>query len=197
MLAVPVLVWDPMIQEWFGYRAPEFFADAWIAPVLGSIIYFYGGWPFLTGAVSEARARQPGMMLLIGMAITVAYGASMATSLGFFDAEVWWELALLIAVMLLGHWVEMRAISQTRGALSALARMMPDEAERVGDDGSTETVGVDELELGDVVLVRPGGRVPADGLPMAVGAVLMSTSTVVVALNAQLLRRFELEVAPE
>jgi P-type Cu2+ transporter len=164
VLAVPVVIWDPMIQEWFGYSAPQFTGDALIAPVLGSIIFFYGGWPFLTGAVSEIGERQPGMMLLIGMAITVAYAASMATSLGVFDAEVWWELALLIAVMLLGHWVEMRAIGQTQGALSALAHMMPDEAERVvGDDGSTETVGVDQLELGDVVLVRPGGRVPADG----------------------------------
>jgi P-type Cu2+ transporter len=164
VLTVPVVIWNPMIQEWFGYAAPQFTGDALIAPVLGSIIFFYGGWPFLTGAVDEIGERQPGMMLLIGMAITVAYAASMATSLGVFDAEVWWELALLIAVMLLGHRVEMRAISQTLGALSALARMMPDEAERVvGDDGSTETVGIDELELGDVVLVRPGGRIPADG----------------------------------
>jgi P-type Cu2+ transporter len=162
-LSVPVVVWAPMIQDWFGYTAPDVAGAALIAPVLGSIIFFYGGWPFLAGAVEEIRERQPGMMLLIGMAITVAYVASMATTLGLFDAEVWWELALLIAVMLLGHWVEMRAVGRAQGALAALAEMMPDEAERVAEDGSTETVKVDELEVGDVVLVRPGGRVPADG----------------------------------
>jgi P-type Cu2+ transporter len=162
-LSVPVVVWAPMIQDWFGYTAPDAPGAELLAPVLGSIIFFYGGWPFLTGAIEEIRERQPGMMLLIGMAITVAYLASMATTLGLFDAEVWWELALLIAVMLLGHWVEMRAVGRAQGALAALAEMMPDEAERVADDGSTETVKVDDLEVGDVVLVRPGGRVPADG----------------------------------
>jgi P-type Cu2+ transporter len=163
VLAVPVVVWAPMIQEWFGYTAPDLPGEALLAPVLGSIIFFYGGWPFLTGAVHEIRERQPGMMLLIGMAITVAYVASMATALGFFDAEVWWELALLIAVMLLGHWIEMRAVGQARGALAALAEMLPDEADRITGDGSTETVNVSALRVGDVVLVRPGARVPADG----------------------------------
>ncbi|MFO7779143.1 MAG: heavy metal translocating P-type ATPase [Nitriliruptoraceae bacterium] len=163
VLTVPVVYWAPMVQEWFGYAAPDVPGASLIAPVLGSVIFFYGGWPFLTGAGSEIRARQPGMMLLIGMAITVAYLASMATSLGFFDADVWWELALLIAVMLLGHWIEMRAVGQAQGALAALAEMMPDEAERVGEDGGTETVRVSDLAVGDVVLVRPGGRVPADG----------------------------------
>jgi Cu2+-exporting ATPase len=162
-LSVPVVVWAPMIQDWFGYTAPDFPGEALLAPVLGSIIFFYGGWPFLTGAVSEIRQRQPGMMLLIGMAITVAYLASMATSLGLFDAEVWWELALLIAVMLLGHWIEMRAVGRAHGALAALAEMLPDEAERVTTGGETETVTVADLEIGDVVLIRPGGRVPADG----------------------------------
>jgi P-type Cu2+ transporter len=170
VLAVPVVIWAPMIQEWFGYTAPEFGGAGLIAPVLGSVIYFYGGWPFLTGALQEIRKRQPGMMLLIGMAITVAYLASMATELGWFDAEVWWELALLIAVMLLGHWLEMRAVGRARGALAALAEMLPDEAERVTGDGSTETVAVGDLQVGDVVLVRPGGRVPADGRIVAGGA---------------------------
>ncbi|MDZ7678830.1 MAG: heavy metal translocating P-type ATPase [Acidimicrobiales bacterium] len=163
VLSVPVVVWAPTIQDWFGYTAPQFSGDDALAPVLGSIILAYGGWPFLSGAVHEIRQRQPGMMLLIGMAISVAYLASLATSLGFFDSEVWWELALLIAVMLLGHWVEMRAVGSARGALAALAEMMPDEAERVGEDGSTEMVAVDELAVGDTILVRPGGRVPADG----------------------------------
>jgi len=163
VLSVPVVLWSPMIQDWFGYTAPQFAGEQLLAPVLGSIIFFYGGWPFLTGAKAEIRPWQPGMMLLIAMAITVAYVASLATSLGLFDTEIWWELALLIAVMLLGHWVEMRAIGQATGALEALAEMLPDEAERVTDDGGTESVKVTELEVGDVVLVRPGARVPADG----------------------------------
>jgi P-type Cu2+ transporter len=163
-LSIPVVVWAPMIQEWFGYTAPQFPGVELLAPVLGSVIFFYGGWPFLTGAKAEIRPWQPGMMLLIGMAITVAYVASVATSFGLFDAEIWWELALLIAVMLLGHWVEMRAVGQARGALAALAEMMPDEAERLTEDGETETVKVTELAVGDVVLVRPGARVPADGV---------------------------------
>jgi P-type Cu2+ transporter len=163
-LSIPVVVWAPMIQEWFGYTAPRFPGVELLAPVLGSVIFFYGGWPFLTGAKAEMRPWQPGMMLLIGMAITVAYVASIATSFGLFDAEIWWELALLIAVMLLGHWVEMRAVGQARGALAALAEMMPDEAERLTEDGETETVKVTELVVGDVVLVRPGARVPADGV---------------------------------
>ena len=163
VLSIPVVIWAPMIQDWFGYTAPQFAGDQLIAPVLGSIIFFYGGWPFLEGAKAEIRPWQPGMMLLIAMAITVAYVASLATSLGLFDTQIWWELALLIAVMLLGHWVEMRAVGQARGALAALAEMLPDEAERLTDDGETETVGVADLQVGDVVLVRPGARVPADG----------------------------------
>jgi P-type Cu2+ transporter len=163
VLSVPVVVWAPMIQDWFGYTAPQFTGDELIAPILGTIIFFYGGWPFLAGAKDEVRPWQPGMMMLIAMAITVAYVASLATSLGFFDTQIWWELALLIAVMLLGHWIEMRAVGQAQGALAALAEMMPDEAERVTGHGETETVKVTELEVGDVVLVRPGARVPADG----------------------------------
>jgi P-type Cu2+ transporter len=162
-LTVPVVVWAPMIQEWFGYTAPAFPGSQWLAPVLGTVIFFHGGWPFLTGGWQEARDRAPGMMLLIAMAITVAYVASGAHALGIFGAELWWELALLITIMLLGHWLEMRAIGQARGALAALAELLPDEAERVTDGGDTETVAVDDLRLGDVVLVRPGARVPADG----------------------------------
>jgi Cu2+-exporting ATPase len=130
--------------------------------VLGTVVYLYGGWPFLTGGVAEARDRRPGMMLLIAMAITVAFVASWATSLGLFGLDFWWELAALVVIMLLGHWMEMRALGQARGALSALAQLLPDEAERVsGED--IETVAVSELAEDDVVLVRPGGRVPADG----------------------------------
>jgi P-type Cu2+ transporter len=162
VLSVPVVVYSHMVQEWFGYTAPEIPGHTWIAPVLGTAIFLYGGWPFLTGAVQEARDRQPGMMLLIGMAISVAFVASAATSIGVFDLDFWWELALLIDVMLLGHWMEMRAIGQARGALQALAELLPDDAERVTDEG-TETIRIDQLQPGDVVLVRPGGRVPADG----------------------------------
>ncbi|MCA1782168.1 MAG: heavy metal translocating P-type ATPase [Intrasporangiaceae bacterium] len=163
VLTIPVVVWAPMIQEWFGYTAPVFPGSTWLSPVLGTVVFFYGGWPFLSGGVQEARERSPGMMLLIAMAITVAYVASLANVVGWFGDELWWELGLLIVIMLLGHWLEMRAIGQARGALQALAELLPDEAERVTDDGSTETVRIDDLDVGDVVLVRPGARVPADG----------------------------------
>jgi P-type Cu2+ transporter len=163
VLALPVIYYSEHLRHWFGYGVWEFPGHEWLSPVLGTVIYLYGGWPFLSGGWSEARERQPGMMLLIAMAITVAYGASLATSLGLFGVEVWWELALLIAIMLLGHWLEMRAIGQARGALAALAELLPDEAERVTSSGDTETVRISDLEVGDVVLVRPGARVPADG----------------------------------
>ena len=163
VLSVPVVLYSHHLQDWLGYSMPAIPAEQWLSPVLGTVIFLYGGWPFLTGAVSEARARQPGMMLLIGMAISVAFVASMATSLGFFDVEVWWELALLIAIMLLGHWLEMRAIGQAQGALAALAELLPDEAERVLESGETETVAASELRVSDLVLIRPGARVPADG----------------------------------
>ncbi len=163
VLAIPVVIWAHHVQELLGYTAPEFPGSALIGPVLGSVIFFHGGWPFLTGGVAEARRRQPGMMLLIAMAITVAYVASVATSLGWFSQEVWWELSLLIAVMLLGHWVEMRAIGQAQSALTALAELLPDEAEVVRDDGTVERVAATSLTAGDVVLVRPGARIPADG----------------------------------
>ena len=161
-LGLPVVVYSPMVQDWFGYSAPSFPGDGLVAPVLGTAIYLYGGWPFLTGAAGEARARRPGMMLLIAMAITVAFGASLATSLGLFDLDFWWELAALVVIMLLGHWMEMRALGQARGALDALAALLPDEAERESG-GGTETVAVSALAPGDMVLVRPGGRVPVDG----------------------------------
>jgi P-type Cu2+ transporter len=163
ILTIPVVIWSHHVQELLGYTAPQIPGAELIGPVLGSVIFLYGGWPFLTGALDEARARQPGMMLLIGMAITVAYVASMATSLGLFSQEVWWELSLLIAIMLLGHWIEMRAIGQAQGALAALAELLPDEADRVLPDGTVETVRIADLAEGDVVLVRPGARIPADG----------------------------------
>jgi P-type Cu2+ transporter len=162
VLSLPIVAYSEMVQGWLGFRAPSFPGSEYVPPALGTIVFLYGGWPFLSGGVQEARARQPGMMLLIGLAISVAYGASLATTLGLFDLEFWWELSALIVIMLLGHWLEMRAIGQAQGALAALAELLPDEAERVAGD-RTETVPLDSLEVGDVVLVRSGGRVPADG----------------------------------
>ncbi|MFL6220024.1 MAG: heavy metal translocating P-type ATPase, partial [Actinomycetes bacterium] len=135
----------------------------WVAPVLGTAVFVYGGRPFLEGGLAELRSRQPGMMLLISLAILVAFGASLATLFGVFDLEFWWELALLIVIMLLGHWLEMRALGQASSALDALAALLPDAAERVTGD-RVETVPIDQLALRDIVLVRPGGRVPADGV---------------------------------
>ncbi len=162
LLTVPVVATSHMVMDWFGYEL-DFPAMAWVGPVLGSVIFFWGGWPFLEGGWRELKERQPGMMLLIAMAITVAYVASMATSLDAFDLDFWWELAALVTIMLLGHWQEMRALGQAQDALAALAALLPDEAERVGPDGTVEAVAIDELHLGDVVLVRAGARVPADG----------------------------------
>jgi Cu2+-exporting ATPase len=161
-LTIPVVVTSDMIMEWFGYHL-GFPGIGLIGPVLGSVVFVWGGWPFLAGGVAEVRHRQPGMMLLISMAITVAYVASMATSLGAFDLDFWWELAALVTIMLLGHWQEMKAIGQARGALAALAELIPDEAELVEPDGDVVAVEVHALQPGDTVLVRSGGRVPADG----------------------------------
>ena len=164
LLAVPVVGFSMTFSMILGYQLPDAAWVVWVSPVLGTVMYLWGGSPFLTGAVSELRARKPGMMLLIGLAITVAFIASWGASLGLLDHQLdfWWELALLIVIMLLGHWIEMRSLAQTTSALDSLAALLPDEAERV-ENGSTVTVAPSELTVGDVVLVRPGGRVPADG----------------------------------
>jgi Cu2+-exporting ATPase len=151
-----------MVMDWFGYQL-DFPGIDWVGPVLGTAVFVWAGWPFLAGGVAEARAKQPGMMLLIAMAITVAYAASAAYSAGWFSQEFWWELAALITIMLLGHWQEMKALGQASDALAALAALLPDEAERVRPDGAFETVVLGDLAAGDVVLVRSGARVPADG----------------------------------
>ena len=161
-IAVPVLAFSDQIQQWFDYSANAT-ATTWVPPILGSVIYLWGGKPFLVGARNEAQARQPGMMMLIALAITVAYLSSLATAVGLLELDFWWELAALIVVMLLGHWQEMKAIGQARGALSALAELLPDIAEVVSETGDVSKVATNQLRLGDVVLVRPGGRVPADG----------------------------------
>ena len=164
LLAIQVVAFSPMFAMILGYSLPDAAWVPWVSHVLGTVMYVWGGAPFLTGAVSELRARKPGMMLLIGLAITVAFVASWGASLGMLHHELdfWWELALLIVIMLLGHWIEMRSLAQTTNALDSLAALLPDEAEKVVGD-STVTVAPADLELGDVVVVRPGGRVPADG----------------------------------
>ena len=164
VVALPVVAFSPMFAMLVGYDLPTSGWTTWVSPVLGVVMYLWGGWPFLTGAVSELRARRPGMMLLIGLAITVAALASLGASLGFLDHQLdfWWELALLIVIMLLGHWVEMRSLARTSSALDSLAALLPDEAERVEGSG-TVTVPPSELRVGDVVVVRPGSSVPADG----------------------------------
>ncbi len=161
-LAVPVVALSPMFAMLLGYDVPS--GLVWAAPVLGTVIYAWGGSPFLSGAVSELRARRPGMMLLIGLAITVAFLASWGATLGVLDhsLEFWWELALLIVIMLLGHWLEMRSLAQTTNALDSLAALLPDTAEVVRGD-AVEKVPPADLVVGDVVLVRPGGSIPADG----------------------------------
>ena len=162
VLTIPLVVTSEMVMDWFGYSL-DFWGMDLLGPILGSLVFWWGGWPFLAGGVAELRERQPGMMLLISMAIVVAYGASMATSLDWLDLEFWWELAALVTIMLLGHWQEMKAIGQAQGALAALAELLPDDAEHIGPDGQVTTVSLADLLPGDVVLVRPGARVPADG----------------------------------
>ncbi|AWK75135.1 copper-translocating P-type ATPase [Rhodococcus oxybenzonivorans] len=164
LLSVPVVAFSHMFADLLGYMVPDFPGASWIPPVLGTAIFVYGGAPFLTGGWAELKSRRPGMMLLISMAITVAFLASWVTTLGLggFNLDFWWELALLIVIMLLGHWLEMRALGSASGALDALAALLPDTADKVTDDGITE-VPVSELSAGDLVLVRAGARVPADG----------------------------------
>ncbi|MDJ0334074.1 heavy metal translocating P-type ATPase [Salinibacterium sp. G-O1] len=164
IIGVPVVVFNDMMSMILNYPLPDLPFIAWISPVLGTVMYVWGGRPFLTGAVSELKTRKPGMMLLISLAITVAFLASWGSSLGLLDHQLnfWWELALLIVIMLLGHWIEMRSLAQTSTALESLAALLPDEAERVDGD-TTVTVAPADLVVGDVVVVRPGGRVPADG----------------------------------
>ena len=164
VFALPVVAFDAMFASLVGYPLPRSGWTTWISPVLGTVMYVWGGRPFLTGAVDEIRGRRPGMMLLIGLAITVAFLASWAYSLGLVSHELdfWWELALLIVIMLVGHWIEMRSLAQTTSALDSLAGLLPDEAEKVDGD-TTIRVAPSALQVGDVVVVRPGASVPADG----------------------------------
>jgi P-type Cu2+ transporter len=164
LLSIPTLVWSEQIQAWFGYSAPTFPGSAYLPDVFGTIVYFYGGWVFLQGMARELRERLPGMMTLIALAITVAFVYSLAITLGYPGMALWWELSTLVTIMLLGHWIEMRSVAQAQSALQSLAKLLPDTAERVVDDDQTEEVPVGELAGGDLVLVRPGANIPADGV---------------------------------
>jgi P-type Cu2+ transporter len=178
VLAIPTVAFSGMFAMILGYIVPDFPGARWVSAVLGTVMYLWGGRPFLTGAISEIRSRTPGMMLLIGLALTVAFISSWGASLGVLHHQLdfWWELALLIVIMLLGHWIEMRSLAQTTSALDSLAALLPDEAERVDGD-TVQTVSPSELRVGDIVIVRPGGSVPADG-QIAEGAADMDESMV-------------------
>ncbi|MCM8747856.1 heavy metal translocating P-type ATPase [Thermomicrobiaceae bacterium CFH 74404] len=163
ILSVPVILYAETVQSLLGYRAPEFPGSTWISPLLSAVVFLYGGSVFLRGAADELRSRLPGMMTLVGLAISVAFAYSLATTLGLPGEPFYWELVTLIDVMLLGHWLEMRAVGRARGALAELAKLLPSTAERIVD-GRTEEIPVSELRPGDLVLVRPGAKVPADGV---------------------------------
>ena len=168
LLTVPTIIWSQTIQHWFGYTAPKLLpgtGSTYIPAVFGAAVYFYGGWPFLQGAVRELRARLPGMMTLIALAITVAFLYSLMVTFGVIAGmDLWWELATLVAIMLLGHWIEMRSITQAQGALKELAKLLPDTALRLDEKGNAHEVMVSDLKPGDMLLIKPGAAVPADGI---------------------------------
>ena len=164
LLTVPVVYWSSHVQSLLGYEAVSFPLTTWLPAVLSTVLFLYGGMPFLRGAAFELADRSPGMMTLIALAISVAFIFSWTVHLGVLEAEpLWWELATLVTIMLLGHWIEMRSIQQASGALDELAKLIPDTATRLGDGGEDQ-VPVSELRVGDLVLVRPGESVPADGI---------------------------------
>ena len=164
LLTIPVLLFSPMLQRWLGFSMPEFPGSRWIGPVFAIAIFFYGGLPFLKMAVPEVRSRKPGMMTLISLAISVAFVYSVFALFAAPGSGFFWEMATLIDVMLLGHWIEMRSIRQASGALNELAKLLPDTAEQLLPDGTTRVVPANTLQTGDLVLVHPGASVPADGI---------------------------------
>jgi P-type Cu2+ transporter len=165
ILTIPVVFWSEHIQMLLGYQAPDFLGSAWIPPVLGTVIFIYGGWVFVQGAWRELKNLLPGMMTLISLAIAVAFLFSWIVQLQIIEAAaLWWELATLITIMLLGHWIEMRSIVQAQGALKELVKLLPDTAMRINDVGEEEEIAVSELKKGDLVLVRPGESIPVDGI---------------------------------
>ncbi len=164
VLTVPVLLFSPLLQAWLGFTMPEFPGSRWIGPGFALIIFLYGGLPFIQMAIPEVRNRKPGMMTLISLAISVAFAYSLFAMVIAPQSSFFWEMATLIDIMLLGHWIEMRSVRQASGALNELAKLMPDTAERILPDGSTEVVPSSSLKEGDLVLVRPGASIPADGV---------------------------------
>src|SRR6266853_5328774 len=163
-LTVPVLATSEMVQHFLGLRnVLAFPGDRYVEFVFASAIYFYGGWPFLTGLIEEVRKRLPGMMTLVGLAISVAYLYSAAVVFGLRGTVFFWETATLIDIMLLGHWIEMRSVLGASRALEQLVRLLPAAAHRVRADGSVEEVPIDVLRRGDRVLVKPGEKIPTDG----------------------------------
>jgi P-type Cu2+ transporter len=163
LLSLPTLVWSGMVQHMVGFSAPVFPRSAYIPALFGTAVYVYGGLVFVKAGLRELRDRLPGMMTLISLAITVAFVFSLAVTLGYPGEALWWELASLVTIMLLGHWIEMRSISQASGALGELARLLPSTAQRIVGE-TIEDVAVSALHEGDLVLVRPGASVPADGI---------------------------------
>jgi Cu2+-exporting ATPase len=163
LLSIPTLVWAPTLQHWFGYNAPTFTGARYVPAVFGALVYFYGGWVFVQGARRELADRMPGMMTLISLAITVAFLFSVAVTFGYRGMDLWWELATLVTIMVLGHWIEMRSVTQASGALRELTKLLPSTATRIRGD-TLEEVPLTELRTGDLVLVRPGSSVSADGV---------------------------------
>lgn len=162
-LTIPVLIYSQTIQGLLNFTAPTFPGSQWIPAVFGTIIFFYGGLVFLKSAKAELAARQPGMMTLISLAISVAFGYSIAVSFGLDGMDFWWEMATLVTIMLLGHWLEMASVQNAQGALQELAKLLPDEAELVTKSG-TKIVAIASLKVGDLILVRPGSTIPTDGV---------------------------------
>ena len=163
LLSVPTLVWAPMLQHWFSYAALTFSGARYIPALFGTLVFAYGGWVFIQGARQELADRKPGMMTLISLAITVAFVFSLAVTFGYPGMDLWWELATLVTIMVLGHWIEMRSISQASGALRELTKLLPANAVRIVGD-SVEEVPLTDLHEGDLVLIRPGTNVSADGV---------------------------------
>lgn len=162
VITIPIMLLSPMIQDFMGVDW-KFTGDIYIVAALSTFVYFYGGWPFIKGGLDELKSREPGMMTLIGMAISIAFFYSMAVVFGFNGEQIFWELATLVLIMLLGHWIEMRSISNASKALESLASLMPSTANRIAENGETEEVQVDKIKTGDLLLVKPGEKMPLDG----------------------------------
>mgnify|MGYP006287921071 CR=1 FL=1 len=165
VLGIPIVLLSPLIQQFMGVKGQwDFPGDAYMQFGFSTIVFFYGGWPFLKGLVDELKKKNPGMMTLIGLAIFIAYAYSSAVVLGLEGKVFFWELATLIIIMLLGHWIEMRSVMGASGALEELVKLIPSTAHRITADGDTEEVKVSDIKKGDKVAVKPGEKIPTDGV---------------------------------